>query len=469
MRPSCSNSDTIAAVSTPPGPGGIAIIRISGPKALEIAGAIFRPSRSAGKAPEPGFVSHRLRHGFIQDPADAHVLDEALVCAMRAPGSYTGEDVTEIHSHSGPAAVREILALILAKGARPAEPGEFTRRAFLNGRMDLTQAEAVIDIIQSRSSTALRAAAAHLKGGMGRSAGEIRDSLVTALAQIEASIDFSEDAGDPGFPKAMISEFERRVIQKLEGLIENHRRLGAIREGVKIVIAGKPNVGKSTLLNALLGYERAIVSPEPGATRDYISEPAAIQGLFATLIDSAGLRESPDPVERRGIQKTLERVKESDIVLFMVDGALGINEDDRTVYDMLKARDPILTINKTDLTKGKDVDLGGIPEGLETAEISALTGRGLEELKNVIFKRAGRPEAFDPGRDIVPNLRQTTALERALAHAGSALDLIRRGDDAPELAAIELGDALQSVDQVTGAETGEDVLDKIFQTFCVGK
>lgn len=458
-------SDTIAAISTPPGAGGIAIIRISGENARAISKRLFRPSKS-------GFRSHELRRGFIVDPVCGHTLDEALVSVMPKPNSYTREDVVEINSHSGPAVVREILELIIKNGARLAEPGEFTKRAFLNGRIDLTQAEAVIDIIQSKSASSLKAAAKRLTGDLNRYVNGVKEALLTALAQIEASIDFSEMGHEPeddAVSETMAASFEADVVEKLADISDKYEGGRLIREGIRIGLAGKPNVGKSSLINALLGYDRAIVAASPGTTRDYISEPLVIGGVHVTIIDTAGLRESGDPVERVGIEKTREAIDQSDIVLFMVDGADGMTEDDDAVYETFQTKNMIRLVNKTDKMKGRPLlERDGFPEDVETVYISALRGDGLDDLKDLIFRRATGATGFDFDHDIALNLRQKREIDAALEHSGMALELIRAGDS-PELAAIEINDALERMNRILGLCAGDDVLDRIFQTFCIGK
>jgi len=458
-------SDTIAAISTPPGAGGIAIIRISGENALNISKRLFRPSK-------PGFRSHELRHGFIVDPASNHTLDEALVSVMLKPNSYTMEDVVEINSHSGPALVHEILDLVIKNGARMAEPGEFTKRAFLNGRIDLTQAEAVIDMIQSKSASSLKAAARHLTGDLSRLVTEVKEALLDCLAQMEASIDFSDmghDDEETMVSEAMVFAFNVDVVEKLADISGKYEAGRLVREGIRIGLAGKPNVGKSSLINALLGYERAIVAASPGTTRDYISEPMVIGGVHVTIIDTAGLRDSDDPVERVGIEKTRETIDKSDIVLFMVDGADGMTEDDDAVYEMFQTKKMIRLVNKIDKTDGKPLlENRGFPDGIETVYISALRGDGLDDLRDLIFQRATGGAGFDFDHDIALNLRQKIEIDAALEHSRMALELIQMGDS-PELVVIEIHDALERMNRMLGICVSDDVLDRIFETFCIGK
>ncbi len=454
--------DTIAAISTPPGPGGIAIIRISGPKALDIARLLFKSSKSV-------FKSHELRRGFVIDPGSGCVLDEALVSVMLKPNSYTREDVVEINSHAGPVVADEILNLTLKNGARLAGPGEFTKRAFLNGRIDLTQAEAVIDIINSKSAGALKAAAAHLKGGLKRRVKDVKKSLADLLAGIEFSIDFSEYDDERVFSEEIIPIFENYVIKNLSDILGKYASFRMIREGIKIAIVGKPNVGKSSLMNAILGYQRAVVTPEPGTTRDYISEKILVPGGYATIIDTAGVRDSSYLVERAGIEKTLKRIGESDIVLFVVDVCGGMTEDDYAVYERLKTKKTILVVNKIDRKDGQIIiDRGRIDKKVKTKYISALRGDGLADLKAAFEKLAGGFGGSNFNGEVAPNMRQKIAIEKALGHAKSALNLIRDGNS-PELAAIKINDSLNQLNRVLGVTINEDVLDSIFKTFCVGK
>jgi len=388
---------------------------------------------------------------------------------MLKPNSYTREDVVEINCHAGRVAAGEILSLALKNGARLAEPGEFTKRAFLNGRIDLTQAEAVIDIINSKSAGALKAAAAHLKGGLRKYATDVKKTLADLLARIELSIDFPEHDDERLFPEEIFSVFENDAIKKLSGILEKYENARLIRDGIVVAVAGKPNVGKSSLVNALLEYERAIVTSEPGTTRDYISERIMIQGIHATIIDTAGLRDSSDLVERAGMKKTRERIAEADIVLFMVDAFEGMTEDDYAVYDMFKTKKMILVVIKTDRKGGElFIDKKKLSESIEKSYVSALRGDGLDELKAAVAEQVGGAEGFNFDGEIGLNLRQKTAVEKALERAEAALALLADGNF-PELAAIETNNALEQIDKLLGVTESGDILDSIFGTFCVGK
>jgi len=474
------DSFTIAAIATPGGRGGIGIIKISGPRAVLIAAALFFPAESeltptSGKTRSPkdascsGFQSHRLYFGHIIDPGNRRVVDEVLLCVMKAPRSYTREDVVEINAHGGQVAVNTILELVLRHGARLAEPGEFTQRAFLNGRIDLTQAEAVIDIINARTDKSLQAAAALVNGELRKPVARIRELLIKFLTQTEAAIDFPDDVAEIVDPKTVTKEIEAGVIEPLQTLIRHHIAGNILRDGLKVAVVGRPNVGKSSLLNRLVQKERTIVTAVPGTTRDTIEETFNIKGFPVILADTAGLHDTDDPIETLGIEKTIENVNGADLVLFMVEANYFLAAEDHKIFEQIQVKPLIIVINKIDLVNGKNpVELPDSWAKRDCVLISALYDRGIDRLKEQIIETAFGENPIDIEAAIVPNLRQKLLLEDSLK-AGEA---IKRGLDngtPMELVAIHLQDAIDSLGQILGTNVKVDVLDQIFSRFCIGK
>ncbi|MBX6422309.1 tRNA uridine-5-carboxymethylaminomethyl(34) synthesis GTPase MnmE [Thermosulfurimonas sp. F29] len=464
MTPALSRTeDTIAAIATPPGPGAIGVIKVSGPESEAILRRIFRPAR-----PREHFESHRLYYGHIVDPETGETVDEVLVALMRAPRSYTREDVLEIYAHSGYRVLTRILELVLASGARPAEPGEFTRRAFLNGRLDLAQAEAVQEIITARSDSALRLALGQLSGKLSERVHRVREVLLDLLAVVEAAVDFPEEDLEILAPPEMRRRLAEEVLKPLHGLIRASREGRIFREGIAVVLAGRPNVGKSSLLNALLREERAIVTPVPGTTRDVIEETAQIAGLPVRLIDTAGLRETTDRVEALGVARAREKLRAADVVVFLVDGSRPPEEADRRLYEEVRDRPHVPAVNKIDIASGETLESwrSFFPE--EPVFLSALEGTGLSELSRRIFRVVTGQAALEPP-EIAPNLRQKAALERAAQAVERALALLEKHEPLPELLSVEIREALSALSEITGEVTTEDLLDKIFTQFCIGK
>lgn len=452
--------DTIAAVSTPPGNGGIGIVRVSGAQAAAIGDSIFKPVNSGGLS------SHRFYFGAIRDPATGEAVDEAMAVLMRAPRSYTREDVLELHCHGGTLVVERVLSLALASGARPAEPGEFTRRAFLNGRIDLVQAEAVMDIIGSSTEAALRLAQRQREGALSQRISEARGFLLTALALVEAFIDFPEDdLGETDTAGIRSNADKARAI--IAGLLAGFDEGRILREGISVLIIGRPNAGKSSLLNRLLNENRAIVTHIPGTTRDIIEETVSFGGLPVRLLDTAGIRHSDDMVELEGIKRALERIPLADLVLFVCDSSRPFGPEDRLILDALAGCGFIAVLNKSDLPR--ILDLPDAFEGVRQLPISASTGEGIEALKEAVRTTFLRDRALD-SRDFVAISR---ARHRdALVTAAAALERFNTGLEsgfALELLALDLRDALSAVGSVTGQTTSDDVLDVIFSSFCIGK
>jgi tRNA modification GTPase len=474
------DNSTIAAIATPGGRGGIGIIKISGTRALSIASAIFSPAsfQSSTASGRTGYArnnfadsarSHQLYYGHVIDPENLRVLDEVLLSVMKAPRSYTREDVVEINAHGGQVAVNAILELVLRQGARISEPGEFTRRAFLNGRIDLTQAEAVIDVINARTEKSLQLATAQAKGTLGETVGQIRDRLIELLTRTEAGIDFPDDVDEVIDPKSAISGLDTGVIEPLEVLIQRHLEGNVLRDGLKVAVVGRPNVGKSSLLNCLAQKERAIVTALPGTTRDAIEENLNINGYPVVLVDTAGLHETSDPIETIGIEKTIANINGANLVLFMVEADRKLTVDDRRIYDQFRSKPTIVVINKIDLIDSQPVVK--IPDDWGTGEplkISALFDRGIDALKKQIVASAFGDNPIDIDSGILPNIRQKLVLEAGLSAAqGLRRELI---DGSPmELVAIQLQEAIETLGQIIGTSVKVDVLDQIFSRFCIGK
>ncbi len=474
------DNSTIAAIATPGGRGGIGIIKISGPKAVLIAARIFSPAEQGPNA-NPGVAntpegavpsnsdSHRLRYGHIIDPDNGRIVDEVLLSVMKAPRSYTREDVVEINAHGGPVAVNAILAMVCKHGARIAAPGEFTQRAFLNGRIDLTQAEAVIDIINARTDKSLQVATAQVDGKLGRAVEQIRAYLVELLARTEAAIDFPDDVEEIADTTKVGSEVASRVVEPLRALIRHHIDGRVLREGLKVAVAGRPNVGKSSLLNCLVQKERAIVTEVPGTTRDTIEEAINIQGYPVILTDTAGLHVTNDPIEAIGIEKTIENVDGADLVLFMVEADRPVVDDDHRIFERVRTKPVIIVINKIDLTDGNAICQ--IPASWGTTKsvtTSALYDRGIDHLKEQIIETAFGQEPIDLDSAIVPNLRQKALMEESL-DAATAIEQALGNGTPMELVAIHLQEAIDSLGQILGDNVKVDLLEQIFSRFCIGK
>jgi tRNA modification GTPase len=474
------DNSTIAAIATPGGRGGIGIIKLSGPRAVSIATAIFSPAESKHKAisdktPRPkensraGFQSHRLYLGHIVDPANRRIVDEVLLCFMKAPRSYTKEDVVEINAHGGQIAVNAILELVLRQGGRIAEPGEFTKRAFLNGRIDLTQAEAVIDVINARTDKSLQAAAGQIEGQLKRSVEQIREFLIEFLTRVEAGIDFPDDVAEIVDSKAAVREITACVIQPLKRLIQHHLEGNFLREGLKVAVVGRPNVGKSSLLNRLLQKDRAIVTAVPGTTRDTIEETLNIKGFPIILADTAGLHQTNDPIETLGIEKTMKSIEGADMIVFMVEAHRSLTKEDYEIYNKVNSKPFVMVMNKIDLVNGESpVVLPDSRMEKDWVEISALYDRGLENLKEKMILTGFGKDPIDIGTAIVPNLRQKLLLEDSL-RASETINRELENGTPMELIAIHLREAIDSLGQILGTNVKVDVLDEIFSRFCIGK
>ncbi|HID94297.1 MAG TPA: tRNA uridine-5-carboxymethylaminomethyl(34) synthesis GTPase MnmE [bacterium (Candidatus Stahlbacteria)] len=447
--------DTIAAISTPLGEGGIGIVRISGEDSLRIADRIFKGKVTPSKVP-----THAVHYGKIIDPNTQTEIDEVLLIVMRKPHTYTTEDVVEINTHGGIAVLKRILQIVLDNGARLAERGEFTKRAFLGGRLDLSQAEAVIDIIRAKTEEGLSLAYSQLQGRLSHELNEIKDTLVNALTLLELSIDFPEEdveEPDPEEIKSRLAEAKNKIIS----LIHAGERGKIVREGVSFAITGRTNVGKSSLFNALLLEDRAIVTPYPGTTRDIIEGWIDINGIPIKLIDTAGIRDSDNPIEQLGVERTRKAIKESHGILFVLDKSTGVMDEDLEILEHLKGQKIIGVLNKS--------DLGGREDGwnfdFPLISVSALKHTNIDKLTN-LMKDVVVPSDYES--PILARERHIEALKGAAISVNKAYDGITN-NQLPELISYEIKEALNSLGKITGETTPEDVLDKIFNEFCIGK
>jgi tRNA modification GTPase len=460
-----TGNDTIAAIATPPGVGGIGLIRVSGPASEAIARRLFRSSH-----PLVSFLSHHLYHGEIVAPETGAILDDVLVAFMRGPRTYTGEDTFEINCHGGPLILRTVLAEVFGAGARPAEPGEFTKRAFLNGRLDLSQAEAVLEMITARTPEGLSAAVDRLKGGLSGRIATIRDQLIDLLAGIEAGIDFTEDDGIVSTPGADLSRIQT-LIDALRSLAATYARGRIVREGIGVVIVGRPNVGKSSLLNRLLGERRAIVTPVPGTTRDFIEEIVNIEGIPVRLTDTAGIRSPENAIEKEGIDLLWERIAAADAVLVLLDGSAEPTPEDHAFLAEVHSKPMLPVVNKSDLPQRLDEERlrSLLPKTAPSAvRISAKYGDGVDRLKTAIRDMVFAAPAEETQGVMIADLRHKMALERAADCLVRARDGLHAGLS-PELTSLELREALDSLGEITGGTTAEDLLGRIFANFCIGK
>jgi tRNA modification GTPase len=455
--------ETIAAIATAPGTGAIGIVRLSGPESEGIATKLFKPRSGAVQ-----FKSHKLYHGDIVSRKTGKILDEVLIALMRRPHSYTGEDVLEIHCHGGSIILREILDEAVQAGARIAEPGEFTKRAFLNNRMDLSQAEAVIDLIQAKTERGVDLALTQLKGGLKEKIEASRGQLADVLADVEASLDFSDDIADASDGKR-ITERLQAVMRDLNTLLSSYGAGKAYRQGISAVIVGRTNVGKSSLLNRLLGEKRAIVSPVPGTTRDFIEEFLNIKGIPVKITDTAGIRRTEDPIEQEGIDLVWEQVVKADIILAVFDGSEPLTEDDAEVAARIHDRNVIPIVNKIDLPCLLDDEaVKSMFPDRPVVRLSVKFGEDLSSLADVLCRAAIDTEEEAQQDVILSNVRHKLALETALYFLGQATAGVV-ADRNPELVAYDIWDALGGLDDIIGKTTSEDILNRIFSTFCVGK
>ena len=457
-----STTETIAAISTAMTNSGIGIVRISGDEAVSIIKKIFRPFKEKDIEEAGTFTVH---YGSIVDGET--VLDEVLVLIMRAPHTYTREDTVEIDCHGGIFVIRKILELVLRSGARPAEPGEFTKRAFLNGRIDLSQAEAVIDLINAENDYALKSAVTQLKGSVSARIRDLRSTLLEKIAYIEAALDDPEHIEMEGFGEELLPVVEdsRRQIEELIETADNGR---IMKEGIKTVIVGKPNVGKSSLLNALLGFNRAIVTDIAGTTRDTLEESISLGDISLNIIDTAGIRDTEDVIEKIGVDKAREVAMDADLIVFLLDSSKPLDEDDRQIMEMIKGRKAIVLINKTDLPRQADTE--GLLEGLgcPVIETSIIENVGIDEFVKAVKEMFYNGEIDFNNQVFITNARQKAALYSASESLKRTADSIENGLS-EDFYTIDMMDAYESLGQVIGEAIEDDLADEIFSKFCMGK
>ena len=461
--------DTIAAIATPVGEGGISVIRISGKDALEITDRHFD-----GKKRIKDMSSHTVAFGNIIDPsAEMKVIDEVVAVVYHSPQSYTGEDVVEISCHGGMLVTKTILNVIIEGGARHAQPGEFTKRAFLNGRLDLSQAEAVADIIHARTERAHRSSLDQLKGRLSKEIEEIRNDILNFCSLIELELDFAEEDIELASREDFIKRAEK-VVHRLKELIDSFNVGKVYREGIKVVLAGKPNAGKSSLLNTLLQENRAIVTDIPGTTRDIIEESLNIDGVLFRVIDTAGLRVTKDPVEVEGVQRTMAQLERADMALMIIDYSQSMSEDDLkyidSILENMKELDltPLIVLNKIDIADGKKFTKTGKLLHYPFVKLSATTGEGVDVLKKQMVNLATDGKAYQEGSVLVTNSRHRDALVRANKNLSLAINSLKEGASG-EFVSVDLRAALDALGEITGVVTTEDILNNIFSSFCIGK
>lgn len=452
--------DTIAAISTPRGEGGIGIIRISGDKSFEILDKIFNT-----KNPNRDLGFYKFNYGFIHD--NGKIVDEVMAVRMKAPKTYTCEDVVEINCHGGHLISEKVLELVLKNGARHAEQGEFTKRAFMNGRIDLSQAEAVMDIIQGKTEKSISLSLEQLRGDLRDKIGSFKKALLDVTAHVNVVLDYPEEGIDDPLPSNLRENLEN-VYAEAERLISSYDKGKKIKEGIKTVIAGKPNVGKSTLLNSLLKEERAIVTHIPGTTRDVIEEIINIKGIPLVLTDTAGIRKTEDIVENIGVEKSKKFIENADLVLLVLDASRELESEDREVIQEIQNNNKktIVLLNKIDLERKIELDEFGLENILE---ISAKENIGIEDMEERIYSYIVEEKVEDSSEKlIITNIRHKTALEKTKDAIRNIFETIDAGMPM-DLISVDLKEALDSLSEITGEISSEDILDHVFGNFCVGK
>ncbi len=456
-------TDTIAAIATALSPSGIGIVRISGPESREIAGKVYRSK--GGKKKLQDVPSHSIHYGFICDGDE--VIDEVLVMVMDGPRSYTGEDTVEIDCHGGVLAMRKILDTVIKNGARPADPGEFTKRAFLNGRIDLSQAEAVIDVINAKNEYALKSSVSQLRGNIQKAIKEIREDLIYQIAYIESALDDPEHISIDGYGENLYKEVKKQE-ERIDQLLLSVKDGKLVKEGIKTVIVGKPNAGKSSLLNTLLGEERAIVTDIAGTTRDILEETILLHGISLRIIDTAGIRETQDLVEKIGVEKAIDSAKDADLVLFVVDSSIPLDDNDREIMKMLKDKKAIVLLNKADLEPAVDEEELKNTAGHPVISVSAKEEQGIDLLEDKI-----KEMFFQGGLEFNDEIYITNARHKAaLEEARKSLEMVENSIEMqmPEdFFSIDLMNAYEALGRIIGESVGEDLVNEIFSKFCTGK
>ena len=457
------NGDTIAAVATAMTASGIGIVRISGEEALEIAGRVYRSK--GGKKDIRKAASHTIHYGFIYD--GEQLIDEVLFMIMKGPRSYTGEDTVEIDCHGGVLAMRKVLDAVIHAGARPAEPGEFTKRAFLNGRIDLSQAEAVMDVIQAQSEYALKSSMSQLKGSLLQSIENIRSDIIYQIAYIESALDDPEHISLEGYGQEL-AEVVKKEKEKLKRLIDSFSEGKMIREGIRTVIVGKPNAGKSSLLNCLVGEEKAIVTDIAGTTRDVLEETIVLQGISLKMMDTAGIRSTEDTVEKIGVERARTYAKEADLILYVVDTSTELDENDEEILELLKEKKAIVLLNKSDLTPVVTVEMLQKKTSQPIVPISARMEQGVDRLEEKIREMFFQGDISFNDEVYITNVRHKNALEDAYASLTMVENSIAM--EMPEdFFSIDLMSAYEALGSITGESVGEDLVNEIFSKFCTGK
>jgi len=456
--------DTIAAISTPVGEGGIGIVRLSGRDSLSIACKIFKSKN--GESPS-WFKSHTTHYGHItSSPQD--IVDEVILTVMRSPKSYTKEDIVEINCHGGIVPLKNVLQLVLSSGARLAQPGEFTMRAFLNGRIDLAQAESVLDIISSKTDTSLRAAMGQLAGRLSETVKSLREDLMNLMTHIDASIDFPEEDIEI-LSNCRFKEKIEEALNRLKTLIESAQKGRILREGIRTVICGKPNVGKSSLMNSLLKEKRVIVSHLPGTTRDTIEEIINIDGIPLKIVDTAGIIESEDLLTREGVARSRFYIKTADLVLFLLDGSRPLCENDKIIMDEIKDRKKIIVINKTDLPNRLELaKIRNTFQDKAIIKISVKDNKNLKELEDAISDMVWGGRVTADHTTVVTSARHKALLVQSRRALKKALNNLKE-NVYPEFTALNMKEAIDSLGGITGETIDDDILNKIFSNFCIGK
>lgn len=453
--------DTIAAISTPRGEGGIGIVRISGNNALDILEKIFKPK--SGKAIK-GLRNYSINYGHIFDGKT--LVDEVLVSIMKAPNTYTREDIVEINCHGGFVITEKVLEVVLKNGARIAEFGEFTRRAFLNGRIDLTQAEAVIDLIHGKTEKSVSLSLNQLRGDLKEQIEHLKKLVLDVAAHINVVLDYPEEGIDDPLPEHLVENLQE-VLDTTDRLIRSYDKGKMIKEGIKTAIVGKPNVGKSSILNSVLKEERAIVTHVAGTTRDVIEEVVNLKGIPLVLVDTAGIRKTDDLVENIGVEKSKKLIESADLILFVVDGSRPLDEEDMKIHEAIKAEKVIGILNKIDIKE--DIDLSPLTKISKWLEISAIKNQGIDEMEEEIYRHIIDENIEDSSQKItITNVRHKSALEKTKQSIENIFETIESGLPM-DLMAVDIKGALDSLSEVTGEISSEDLLDHIFSNFCVGK
>ena len=456
-------ADTIAAVATAMTASGIGIIRISGPDSREIAGKIYRSK--GGKKRIENVPSHTIQYGFICD--EDEIIDEVLVMVMDAPRSYTGENTVEIDCHGGVLAMKRVLETVVKYGARPAEPGEFTKRAFLNGRIDLSQAEAVIDVINAKNEYALKSSISQLRGNIQRVIKEIRQGIIYQIAYIESALDDPEHISIDGYGDTLKGEISL-LKEKLNGLLDTVREGKLMKEGIKTVIVGKPNAGKSSLLNLLVGEERAIVTDIAGTTRDILEETIVLHGISLRMMDTAGIRDTDDVVEKIGVKKAVENAKDADLILYVVDSSVPLDENDKESIELLKDKKDIVILNKMDLQQQVTEEDLKEKTNHPVVAVSAKEEEGIEFLEAKIKEMFFEGNLSFNDEIYITNMRHKAAIE----DAKRSLELVENSIEMqmPEdFFSIDLMNAYEALGSIIGESVGEDLVNEIFSKFCTGK